>query len=91
MPDCTIKNVQKVVLLKVNQKIECLWQILVVGAKMLNKHYQIPLSFRYPNIQLPNNRYQAWQRSLYLRKRFNKNKDFENDYIIYVEEIISKG
>ena len=30
------------------------------GAKMGNKHYQIPLPFRNPNIQLPNNRYQAW-------------------------------
>ena len=91
MPDCTIKNVQKVVLLEVNQKIECLWQILVVGAMMVNKYYQIPLPFRNPNIQLPNNRYQAWQRLLYLRKRFNKNKDFGNDYIRFMEEIISKG
>ena len=28
-------------------------------AKMANKHHQIPLLFRNPNIQLPNNRYQA--------------------------------
>ena len=40
--------------------------------KMLNRHYQIPLPFRNPNIQVPNDRYPAWQRLSYLQKRFNK-------------------
>ena len=31
-------------------------KIMEDGAKMVNKHYQIPLPFRNPNIQLPNNR-----------------------------------
>ena len=60
-------------------------------AKMVNGHYQIRLPFRNPNIQLPNNRYQAWQRLLYLQKKFNKNQEFEKDYIRFMEEIISKG
>ena len=34
-------------------------KILKDGAKMVNKHYQIPLLFRNANIQLSNNRYQA--------------------------------
>ena len=34
-------------------------KILEDGAKMINKHYQIPLPFRNANIQLPNNIYQA--------------------------------
>ena len=34
-------------------------KILEDGAKMVNKHYQIPLPFRNPNIQLSNNGYQA--------------------------------
>ena len=34
-------------------------KIMEDGAKMVNKHYQILLPFRYSNIQLPNNRYQA--------------------------------
>ena len=59
--------------------------------KMVNKHYQIPLPFRSANIQLPNNRYQAWQRLSYLQKRFNRNKEFEKDYVKFMEEIISKG
>ena len=42
-------------------------------------------------IQLPNNRYQAWQRLSYLHKRFNRNKEFEKDYVRFMEEIISKG
>ena len=61
------------------------------GAKMVNKHYQIPLPFRNPNIQLPNNRYQTWQRLLHLQERFNKNKEFEKDYVRVMKEIISKG
>ena len=57
---------------------------------MVNKHYQIPLPFRNANIQLPNNRYQAWQRLSYLQKKLNKNKEFEKDYVRFMEEIISK-
>ena len=32
-------------------------KIMEDGVKMVKKHYQIPLPFRNPNIQLPNNRY----------------------------------
>ena len=66
-------------------------KIMEDGAKMVNKHYQIPLPFRNPNNQLPNNRYQAWQRLSYLQERFNKNKEFEKDYVRFMEETISKG
>ena len=58
---------------------------------MVNKHYQIPLTFRNANIHLPNNRYQARQRLSYLQKRFNKNKKFEKDYVRFMAEIISRG
>ena len=56
-----------------------LMKIIEDRAKMVNKHYQISLPIRNPNIHLPNNRYQAWQRSSYLQKKFNKNKEFEED------------
>ena len=59
-------------------------------AKMVNEHFQIPLPFRNPSIQLPNNRYQAWQILPYLRKRFNKNEEFQKDYVRFMEEIASK-
>ena len=65
-------------------------KIMEDGVKMVNKHYQIPLPFRNPNIQLPNIRYQAWQRLSYLQKRFNKKKEFEKGYLRFMEEIISK-
>ena len=58
-------------------------KILEDGVKMVNKHYQIPLPFRNPNIQLPNTRYQAWQRLSSLQKSLNKNKEFEKDYYVY--------
>ena len=58
---------------------------------MVNKHHQIPLPFGNPNVQLSNNRYQALQRLSDLHKRFKKDKDFEKDYVSFMEEIISKG
>ena len=58
---------------------------------MVNKHYQIPLPFGNPNVQLSNNRYQALQRLSDLHKRFKKDKEFEKDYVSFMEEIISKG
>ena len=66
-------------------------KIMEDGAKMVNKHYQIPLPFRNLNIQLPNNRYQTWERLSHLQERFNKNKEFEKDYVRVMEEKISKG
>ena len=65
-------------------------KIMEDGAKIVNKHYQFPLPFRNSNIQLSNNRYQAWQILSYLQKRINKNKEFEKDYVRFMEEIISK-
>ena len=63
-------------------------EILKDGTEMGNKHYQIPMPFRNASIQLPNNRYQTWQRLSYLLKRFNRNKEF--DHVRFMEEIISK-
>ena len=54
-------------------------KIMEDRVKMVNKQYQIPLPFRNPNIELPNNRYQTVQRLSYLQRRFNKNKKFEKD------------
>ena len=66
-------------------------KIMEEGVKMVNKYYQILLPFRNPNIHFPNNRYQAWQRLSYLQKRFNKNKEFEKDYVRFTEKILLKG
>ena len=66
-------------------------KILEDGRKTVNKHYQLPLPFRNVNIQLRNNRYQAWQRLSLSPKRFNRSKEIEKDYVRFVEEIISKG
>ena len=49
-------------------------KIMEDGAKMVNKHYQITLPFRNPNIQLPNNGdYHTYKKGL------TKNKEFEKD------------
>ena len=78
MPNFAIKNLQK--FMKIMEDV----------AKIVNKHFQIPLPFRNPSIQLPNNRYQAWQILPYLRKRFNKNEEFQKDCVRFMEEIASK-
>ena len=66
-------------------------KILEDEEKMPNKHYQIPLPFRNANIQFSNSKYKAWQRLSYLQKSFNKNKEFEKDYVRFMKKIISKG
>ena len=48
------------------------------------------LPFRNPNIQLPNNKYQAWQRLSYLQRRFNRIKEFEKEYVRFFKEILSR-
>ena len=52
-------------------------KILEDGANMVNKPYQNPLPFRY----------QEWLRLLYLQKRTNRNKEFENNYVRFMQEI----
>ena len=49
-------------------------KILEDGANMVNKPYQNSLPFRY----------QEWLRLLYLQKRSNRNKEFENDYVRFM-------
>ena len=66
-------------------------KILQDGTQLRNGHYQIPLPFRDPCVNLPNNRYQARQRFSYLDKKFSKNSQFKEDYIRFMKDIIAKG
>ena len=56
-----------------------------------NGHYQVLLPFKYPCVNLPNNRYQARPRFSYLEKNFSKNDQFKEAYIRFMKDIIAKG
>ena len=47
-------------------------KILQEGTKLRNGHYQVPLPFKDPCVNLPNNRHQARQRISYLKKKTAK-------------------
>ena len=66
-------------------------EILDEGTKLKDGHYQIPLPFKQEDVRLPCNKYQAAQRSSYLKRKFDKNEKFKADYIRFMEEIIVKG
>ena len=66
-------------------------KILQDGTQLRNGHYQVPLPFRDPCVNLPNNRYQARQRFSYLDKKFSKNNQFKEGYIRFMKDIIAKG
>ena len=66
-------------------------KILDEGTKLKDEHYQIPLPCKQEDVRLPCNKYQAAQRLLYLKRKFDKNEKFKADYIRFMEEIIAKG
>ena len=53
-------------------------------------HYQLPLPFREDNVKMPNNRKQAEQRSLWIKKKF-ADEQYKQDYTKFMNDIISKG
>ena len=66
-------------------------KILKDGTQLRNGHYQVPLPFRDPCVNLPNNRYQARQRFSCLDKKLSKKNQFKEDYIRFMKDIIAKG
>ena len=54
-------------------------------------HYQVSLTLRNLDLQMPANRSQAERRSLYLKRRFSKDAKFREDYVTFLEEVISEG
>ena len=49
-------------------------KILQEGAKLRNGHYQVPLSFKDPYVDLPNNKYETRQRRKISAKMTNSDK-----------------
>ena len=61
--------------------------ILEEGTKLRNDHYQVPLPFKDPCVNLPNNRYQARHILSDLERKFSKNDQFKEDCIRFMKDI----
>ncbi|GAA6102810.1 uncharacterized protein LOC121911178 [Tachysurus ichikawai] len=61
------------------------------SAEIINGHYQLPLPFKKDNLTMPNNRHLAEQRTLALKRRFQKNSGFHKEYRAFMETVISSG
>ena len=66
-------------------------EIVDRGNSKKNDHYVAPLPFRDPNLVLPNNKEQAIQRSLRLKRRFMKDKKFFQDYLKFMDNLLRSG
>ena len=54
-------------------------------------HYVVPLPFKKENLIMPNNRKQAMQRLIYLKRRFKKDPAFFEDYKQFMSNLLGKG
>ena len=54
-------------------------------------HYEMPLPFKHPNIQLPNNYAQAEKRLIGLKRLLKADERYHADYCSFMSDIISKG
>ena len=54
-------------------------------------HYVVPLPFEKENLIMQNNRKQAMQRLIFLKRRFNKDPAFFEDYKQFMRNLLVKG
>ena len=54
-------------------------------------HYEIPLPFKQPNLKLPNNRCVALRRLNQLKRRFERDKKYRDDYITFMNGLLKNG
>lgn len=60
------------------------------SAKIVDGHYSLKLPFRNDDSALPNNRCIAEQRLQSLKRKFIKNKEFKEEYVTFVTDMITK-
>ena len=60
------------------------------GIKRVEGHYEILLPFRESDIILPNNRIQAEQSAIWMKKKFFKNKHLYRHYTDFTNNLITK-
>ena len=57
----------------------------------VGKHHQLPLPLRIENMSLPNNQNMVEKRLMHLKRWFQKQFKFYEDYNKFMEEIMRKG
>ncbi len=66
-------------------------EIAESSVKLEDKHYTLKLPFKKENVYLPNNFSLAKQRILGLKRRFQRDEQFYQEYVAFVKEMINKG
>ena len=59
--------------------------------RIVNGHYELPLPFKNPNVQMPNNREQAVKRAQWQKKKMLRDEKYREDYVTFMNELVSKG
>ena len=60
-------------------------------ARMISRHYELPLPFENDDVALPNNRFEALQRLKHLKNKFPRNLTFCNHYKEFMNTIMRNG
>ena len=66
-------------------------EVMNEGVTKVGKHYQLPLPFRQPEVCMPNNRFVAVKRLMYLKRKFKKDKKYEANYKAFMKDLLEKG
>ena len=61
------------------------------GRSKSGGHYVVPLPFREDDLEMPNNRKQAMQRFMYLKRKFKRDPSFLDDYKGFMNNLLIKG
>lgn len=65
-------------------------QIMEEGVVYSDGKYVAPLPFRKQRVVMPDNRYQAYQRAMWQRKRMLKDEEYRRDYTEFVAKMIDR-
>ena len=65
-------------------------RIMDTDAKLQDSHYVLPVPFRSEDLSLPNNRSQAFNRAMWLKKKLERGDQFRDDYVKFMQELLSK-
>ncbi|KAI7802084.1 hypothetical protein IRJ41_024663 [Triplophysa rosa] len=66
-------------------------EIAESSATFEDNHYTLKLPFKKENVYLPNNFSVAKQRMLGLKRRFQRDEQFYQEYVTFVNDMINKG
>ena len=66
-------------------------QIVEQTVELRSGHYQISLPFKDRQAPVHNNKAQAWQRAIWLKKKLERDPKLHQHYKAFMEDILSKG